>query len=744
MMLTSFFSMCITASLMILAILLLRIILKRAPRWIFCLMWGMVALRLILPISFESRLSLLPAKDVISPSAVIGILADKDVIAQDVLSGIVSDEDIKNPASDNDNTVIGEGDRVTVPDGDIQHEEIHEGTEDITVPDGNIIFSPDIGGIGDVDLPDAPIMDGNNHSADSKSTVDIIITSLFAIWCVGMVALIGYFTVSMISLKTKLNTATLLYKNIKQSENIRSPFVLGVFNPTIYLPYKIDTFDMTYVLAHEKAHIHRGDHITKVIAFALLAVYWFNPLVWVAYIMFCRDIELACDEKVIKKFDTDGRRAYSYALLNCSVKHRSFVGCPVAFGETGVKRRVKGVMGYKKPTFSVIALALAACLLASLCFMTYPANEQSNINGMDVVEYAEQLAQVFSNNFSSTDTFSDIQILSAARYFFYEHGDDIENLVVVDAPGQITVPEENMNIIVQNLFGVERDLVESVYEMERFVKDHIKYTNKTKPYGDRYLKYDKVYKFSEDNEEWYCDYRALISDDHTVTINETETDISVRFVIERYTDEESINLGNFVIKQDVEYFFDKYVADGFLYYRLKEVKLHGVESDPISLDDVQILEEKGTFSVRGAPILLSTYSTNNVYSIFVDDVTGDGENDVIAKLYGGRTCVLDGYTMELYYPQINLSKSVALRDNDDELHVWTEDEVYSIPKDGMAVSADDNPYTDREKISVENGKIRFSSSLMINSAGRIGDFECFFVFENGGFVQKDFSFTPIV
>ncbi len=364
-------------------------------------------------------------------------------------------------------------------------------------------------------------------------------------------------------------------------------------------------------------------------------------------------------------------------------------------------------------------------------------------NGMDVLEYTEQLTQVFSNNFSADDTFSDIQLLSAARYFFYEHGEE-ENLISVDGSGQITVPEENMNIIVQNLFGVERDLIECVYEMESFVKDHIKYTNKTKPYGDRYLKYDNVYKFSEDNEEWYCDYRTLMSDGHTVTVNETETAVSVRMVIERYTDEESRTLGNFVIKQDVEYFYEKYVADGFLYYRLKEVKLHGVESDPISLDDVQILKEEGSFSVRGAQILLSTYSTNNVYSIFVDDVTGDGENDVIAKLYGGCACVLDGYTMELYYPRINLSESVALRDNDDELRVWTEDEIYSIPKNGMAISGDDNPYTDREKISVENGKIRFSSSLVINSAGSIGDFECFFVFENGGFVQKGFSYTPIM
>lgn len=361
---------------------------------------------------------------------------------------------------------------------------------------------------------------------------------------------------------------------------------------------------------------------------------------------------------------------------------------------------------------------------------------------MDVVEYTEQLTRVFANNFSAGDAFSDIQLLSAARYFFYEYGYDIENLVTDDGAGQITVPEENMNLIVKNLFGVERDLIECVYSMERFVKDFIRYTNKTKPYGDRYLKYDKVYRFSEDNEEWYCDYRTLMSDGHTITVNESETDVSVRMVIERYTDEESIKLGNFVIKQDVEYFYEKYVVDGFLYYRLKEVKLHGVESDPISFDDVQVLKE-GSFSVRGANILISNGSSDYIYSIFVHDVTGDGENDVIALLSAGEFCVLDGYTLDTYLSRVNLSDEIALQDDGENLRVWTEDAAYSVPKRGLTLDESNSLIVKREKLSVENGKIRFDSSVIVNFSESIGDIECFFVFENGKFVQKGFSYDPI-
>jgi len=365
---STFLEMSVTASLMIVAILVFRQIFKRVPRWVFCLMWGIVAIRLVLPVSLESGFSLLPEKEMISSSAVIGMIYDKDVNAQDVLSGRFPSEDTNVPSPDSD--------------GDILNDRQHQSTSDITAPDGDGVILPD-SQTTDIDVSS----DENNGSYTVK-------TVLFIVWVMGAVILAGYFAFSAISLKMKLSTATLLYKNIRQSENIKSPFVFGFFSPKIYLPYNIKPSDMPYVLAHETAHISRGDHITKVIAFSLLSLYWFNPLVWIAYVTFCRDVELACDEKVIKTLDTDGRRSYSYALLNCSVKRNSFAGCPVAFGETDVRRRVSGVMKYKKSGIAMIAFALAATVLASLCLMTYPiAQEPDNsgvVNTNDKTENNEQ------------------------------------------------------------------------------------------------------------------------------------------------------------------------------------------------------------------------------------------------------------------------------------------------------------------------------------------------------------------
>ncbi len=376
---SNFLEISITASLMIAAILLFRVIFKRAPRWVFCLMWGVVALRLVLPFSLESRFSLLPEKEVISSSHAIGMIYDKDVTAQDVLSGRFPKEDTEFLVPDPNSSSIGSDSQITAPDSDIRNDQVHQGTANITVPDGDGTLSPDTEVTGE---DKAPVKD--------KGLKITFSNVLFAVWVTGAALLAGYFAVSALSLRMRLNTATLLYKNIKQSDNIKSPFVLGLIFPKIYLPYNIDISDVEYVLAHEKAHISRGDHVTKVFAFALLSVYWFNPFVWIAYVMFCRDIELACDEKVIKELDADGRHAYSYALLNCSVKHRSFAGCPVAFGETDVRRRVKGVMGYKKPALSVIALALAACFLASLCLMTYPIAQEIEIPENIEIENNEQ------------------------------------------------------------------------------------------------------------------------------------------------------------------------------------------------------------------------------------------------------------------------------------------------------------------------------------------------------------------
>jgi len=192
--------------------------------------------------------------------------------------------------------------------------------------------------------------------------------------------------VSYLLLKRKVATAIPLEKGIKQSEYVDSPFVLGIIRPIIYLPFDMAEEDMAYVIAHEKAHIHRRDHWWKPFGFLLLSIYWFNPVLWVAYILLCRDIEAACDEKVIKDMEKDERRAYSTALLNCSIHRRRIAACPLAFGETGVKARVKSVMNYKKPAFWVILITLVVSIIVAVCFLTNPKNEEEDTSGYDLIE----------------------------------------------------------------------------------------------------------------------------------------------------------------------------------------------------------------------------------------------------------------------------------------------------------------------------------------------------------------------
>lgn len=298
----------LTTSWLVLAILALRLLLRRAPRWSFCLLWGLVALRLMFPFSLESPFSLIPSAQPL-PQDILYTAAPQ------IQSGIPAVNSIVNP--------------------------ILQDT-----------LSPTVGA--------------------SVNPTQVLSFLFSRIWLVGMAFLLLYALVSTLLLKRRLSTATLLEDNIRQSECVGSPFVLGLFRPVIYLPYHIPDQDLAYVLAHERSHIRRLDHWWKLLGFVLLAIYWFNPLMWVAYLLFCRDMEGACDEKVIRTLNLEERRGYSTALLNCSIRRRPVAPCPLAFGESGVRNRVKSVMGYKKPAFWIVVIALIACGAAALCFLTSP------------------------------------------------------------------------------------------------------------------------------------------------------------------------------------------------------------------------------------------------------------------------------------------------------------------------------------------------------------------------------------
>ena len=301
-------NMSISASWLVLAVLLLRFVLKKAPKWINVLLWGIVAMRLVFPFSIESALSLIPSAETISP----GIMMENTPSVQ---TGVPAINNVINP-------VIGSS------------------------------LAPATGA--------------------SANPLQIWIPILSIIWVVGVAALLLYTVVSYWRLRRKVSEAVILRDNIFQSENVASPFVLGIVKPKVYLPYHMDSQDLSHVVAHEQAHIRRRDHWWKPLGFLLLTIHWFNPLMWLAYVLLCRDIELACDEKVIKELGNEQRADYSQALVSCSIHRRMIAACPLAFGEVGVKERVKSVMNYKKPAFWVVVLAVTTCVVVAVCFLTNP------------------------------------------------------------------------------------------------------------------------------------------------------------------------------------------------------------------------------------------------------------------------------------------------------------------------------------------------------------------------------------
>ena len=333
-------NMSITASWLVLAIIAVRLIFKKTPKWILCLLWGLVAFRLISPFSIETSLSLIPNPEPLSQKT--------EYTSETV-------KQAHGEILDSEGNVIVE--RNPAANGDILDS---EGTVIVEVKDGHRTY------------PEEKQSHGWMHF-------------LSRIWLVGFGVMLAYTAVSYYLLKRKVATAIPLKRGIKQSEYVDSPFVLGIIRPVIYLPFGMEEGDMGYVIAHEKAHIRRRDHWWKPLGFLLLSIYWFNPLLWVAYILLCRDIEAACDEKVIRDMEKDERRAYSTALLNCSIHRRSIAACPLAFGEVGVKARVKSVMNYKKPAFWVILIALVVSVVVAVCFLTNPKSEEEQSAGYELI-----------------------------------------------------------------------------------------------------------------------------------------------------------------------------------------------------------------------------------------------------------------------------------------------------------------------------------------------------------------------
>lgn len=299
-----FLNMSISASWLVLAVILLRLLFRKAPKWISCLLWSIVALRLIIPFSFESVFSLIPSVQ---------------VIPQNIVTA-------QTPA----------------------------------------IYS----GISAVNSAVNPLF--TQHLAPETHMLEMILSYASAVWLAGVAALLLYSAVSCWRLHRQVRASIQTENNLYVCDNVESPFIFGVLSPRIYIPSDIDPEQLAYVLAHENAHLKRLDHWWKPLGFLLLTVYWFNPLLWLAYILLCRDIERACDEKVITNMDNSGKKGYSEALVACSVHRRAVMACPIAFGEVSVKARIKGILCYRKPSFWILLTALVACAVTAVCFLTDP------------------------------------------------------------------------------------------------------------------------------------------------------------------------------------------------------------------------------------------------------------------------------------------------------------------------------------------------------------------------------------
>lgn len=302
----------ISASWLVLAVLVLRLISKRSPKWVNVLLWGIVALRLVLPFSIESALSLIPSAETVSPAAV------QFDPAPTITSGVSIIDNAVNPS-----------------------------------------------------------LSEHFAAVPTASVNPLYVWTEIAgwVWLIGLGAMLLYALVSYLRLRRRVSVSLPIRDRIYLCDAISSPFILAVVKPHIYLPSGLDEVQRQNVLAHERAHLARRDHWWKPLGFALLAVYWFNPVLWLAYTLLCRDIELACDEKVIRDMDVAAKKAYSIALLSCSTHRNQISACPLAFGEVGVKERVRNALHYKKPAFWVVAASVAVCVVVAVCFLTDPPTD---------------------------------------------------------------------------------------------------------------------------------------------------------------------------------------------------------------------------------------------------------------------------------------------------------------------------------------------------------------------------------
>ena len=452
------FNVSISAGFFVLAILLFRLIFKRAPKFVTVLLFGLVGLRLILPISIETNFSLVPSRETLP----------KDIETEQypaIDSGIPAIDEIVNPA-------IGSS------------------------------LTPSVG--------------------DSANPMQIVIGLSSYLWITVTALMILYLAVSFIRLRLKLHESVRLSENVYISDQAKTPFILGVIKPKIFIPSSTDEKYHRLIIAHERAHLKRGDHIWKPLAFLILSVYWFNPILWVAYYILCRDIELACDEKVTRNMEGSEKGEYSEAMLACS--NTMHVGaCPLAFGEVGVKTRIERIAEYVKPTTVIIILSVAVSIILAGCFLTYKKDADRKIVGGIYYAYGS----VYSDSTRSIPC------------------DDVPLFIFFD-DGRIMVESRDLD---KGTFRELREVHKCYLSKKDYLKlfdgeydtDHIrKYTvaayRITTPRDCDEIDCDEIYLFTTRLDEIYVGYSyggEKISDLFLMRMNET---LPTNYMIATYTE----------------------------------------------------------------------------------------------------------------------------------------------------------------------------------------------------------------
>lgn len=389
----------IKAGWLILAVLLLRVILRKAPRWTVCLLWGVVALRFVFPFPIESVFSLIPSAQ----------------------------------------TVPMEIERMEKPE----------------------VYT----GIGFVDEHVNPVITSQMapEVEESVNPMQIIIWVAALVWIVGIVLFQTYTLVSYMELRRKVRISIpfrssrqqlprqlewgenlKIYRKIYVCDQMKSPFILGILNPKIYLPAGMDEAAYENIIQHEATHLKHGDQFWKPLGYLLMSVYWFQPLSWVAYAFFCKDMELACDERATMGMRKAEKASYCQTLLACSTNRQIFAACPIAFGEIGVKERVKHVLNYKKPAFGIVLVACVVCIVTVVCFLTNPkvenGNDSQSVNGTEETAATDVVAGTESGNTDipeSSDnvfeqSFGDTEENQAYEQVLDEYRDMVQNRFYLD------------------------------------------------------------------------------------------------------------------------------------------------------------------------------------------------------------------------------------------------------------------------------------------------------------------------